>query len=411
MKHFLLSIVTVPILILLALNLKPPSPGIQEGAVKEKSSRYTITDSVQPSESLEAIFNKYDLDRLDLSDIYNSSKKIVDLSRLSIGDTYNLELDKEDNRIIKMQYEIDDTSFLRIVRSPEGFTAEKVSLSVDRRIGSFLIQINDSLLKSMPSTHKEYVRLALKLSDIFAWDIDFSSDVRKGATVKIIVEELWVGEAFKGFGDVLAAEITNNGTVHTAYRFEHDGHVDYFDSNGKSLRKALLKSPLKFKYISSRFSKRRRHPKLRIYRPHLGVDYVAPIGTPVSAAGTGTVVFAGYKGQNGRMVKIRHNNGYDTYYGHLSRIPKKIRKWAKVSQGDVIGYVGSTGLSTGPHLDYRIKHNGKFVDPLKLKLPKGSSISKKMMARFKKFLDAYDSRLASLMQPVIALKNRTKSSG
>jgi murein DD-endopeptidase MepM/ murein hydrolase activator NlpD len=255
MKHFLLSIVTVPILILLVLNLKPPSPGIQEGAVKEKSSRYTITDSVQPSESLEAIFNKYDLDRLDLSDIYNSSKQIVDLSRLSIGDTYNLELDKEDNRIIKMQYEIDDTSFLRIVRSPEGFTAEKVSLSVDR---------------SMPSTHKEYVRLALKLSDIFAWDIDFSSDVRKGATVKIIVEELWVGEAFKGFGDVLAAEITNNGTVHTAYRFEHDGHVDYFDSNGKSLRKALLKSPLKFKYISSRFSKRRRHPKLRILQATFG---------------------------------------------------------------------------------------------------------------------------------------------
>jgi murein DD-endopeptidase MepM/ murein hydrolase activator NlpD len=235
--------------------------------------------------------------------------------------------------------------------------------------------------------------------------------MRNGDTVKVIVEELWVGEVFKGFGDILAAEVVINGSVHPAYRFEHDGRADYFDSSGKSLRKALLKSPLKFKYISSRFSKRRRHPKLRIYRPHLGVDYAAPTGTPVSAAGSGTVVFAGYKGQNGRMVKIKHNNGYETYYGHLSRIPKKIRKWAKVSQGDVIGHVGSSGLSTGPHLDYRIKYKGKFVDPLKLKLPRGGSISKKLMARFKKVLVAYDFRFASLTEPVIASTRGNKVSG
>jgi murein DD-endopeptidase MepM/ murein hydrolase activator NlpD len=312
---------------------------------------------------------------------------------------------------VKMQYEIDDSSFLNVIRGPEGFAAEKVSLAVNKRIGSFRIQIEDSLMSSMPSTHREYARLAMKLSDIYAWDIDFSSDMRTGDTVKVIVEELWVGEVFKGFGDILAAEVVNNGLVHPAYRFEHDGRTDYFDSNGKSLRKALLKSPLKFKYISSRFSKRRRHPKLRIYRPHLGVDFVAPTGTPVSAAGSGTVVFAGYKGQNGRMVKIKHNNGYETYYGHLSRIPKKIRKWSKVSQGDVIGHVGSSGLSTGPHLDYRIKYKGKFVDPLKLKLPRGGSISKKLMTGFKKVLVAYDSRFASLTEPVIALKYRNKSAG
>lgn len=411
MKHFLLSVVTIPFLIILALNLKAPSPEIKERPVKENPSRYTITASVQPRESLETIFNKYDLDKLDLSDIYNSSKKIVDLSNISIGDTYNLVLNKKDNRIVKLQYEIDDSSFLNIIRGPEGFAAEKVSFAVDRRTGSFCIRIEDSLMNSMPSAHREYARLAMKLSEIYAWDIDFSSDIRNGDTVKVIVEELWVGEVFKGFGDILAAEVVNNGTVHPAYRFEHDGQVDYFDSRGKSLRKALLKSPLKFKYISSRFSKRRRHPKLRIYRPHLAVDYVAPTGTPVSAAGSGTVVFAGYKGQNGRMVKIKHNNGYETYYGHLSRIPKKIKKWAKVSQSDVIGYVGSSGLSTGPHLDYRIKYKGKFVDPLKLKLPRGGAISKELMARFKKVLVAYDSRFSSLTEPVIALKNRNKNSG
>jgi murein DD-endopeptidase MepM/ murein hydrolase activator NlpD len=411
MKHFLLSAVTIPFVILLVFNLKAPSPGMQEGSVKDKASRYTITAVVQPRESLEAIFNKYDLDKLDLSSIYNSSKDIVDLSNLSIGDTYNLILDKKDNRILKMQYEIDNSSFLNVVRKPEGFVAEKVSLAVDRRIGAVFIQIEDSLMNSMPSTHGEYARLAMKLSDIYAWDIDFSSDIRNGDTVKIIAEELWVGEVFKGFGDILAAEVVNNGSTHAAYRFEHDGRADYFDSSGQSLRKALLKSPLKFNYISSRFSKRRRHPKLRIYRPHLGVDYVAPIGTPVSAAGSGTVVFAGYKGQNGRMVKIRHNNGYETYYGHLSRIPQKIRKWTKVSQGDIIGYVGSSGLSTGPHLDYRIKYKGQFVDPLKLKLPQGGSVSHELMALFKKVLDAYDSLIASLREPVIASTPDKKVSG
>ena len=411
MKHILLSVITVPVLIFLVLNLKSPSPVIQEAAAKEKSTRYSITDSVQPRESLEAIFNKHDLDKLELSDIYNSAKKIVDLSNISIGDTYSIVLDKKENRIVKMQYEIDDTSFLNVVRGPLGFAAEKVSLPVDRRIGSFFIRLEDSLMNSMPSTHGEYARLAMKLSDIYAWDIDFSSQIRTGDTVKVIVEELWVGEVFNGFGDVLAAEVVNNGSVHPAYRFERNGRADYFDSSGKSLRKSLLKSPLKFKYISSRFSKRRRHPILRIYRPHLGVDYVAPTGTPVSAAGSGTVVFAGYKGQNGRMVKIKHNNGYETYYGHLSRIPKKIRKWAKVSQGDIIGYVGSTGLSTGPHLDYRIKYKGKFLDPLKLNLPRGGSIGKNLMAQFQKVLDAYGSLFASLTEPVIASAQEKKGSG
>jgi murein DD-endopeptidase MepM/ murein hydrolase activator NlpD len=411
MKQFLFFVVTVPLLIILVLNLKTPSPGTEGGRSGEDSSLYTITGSVQPRESLEAIFNKYDLDRLDLSGIYTTSKDIVDLSNLSIGDTFNFVLDKRNNRIVKMQYEIDDSSFLNVVRRPRGFAAEKVRLAVDRRIGSFFIRIEGSLMNSMPAANGEYARLAMNLSDIFAWDIDFSSDIRYGDTVKVIVEELWVGEVFKGFGNILAAKVVNNGTVHSAYRFEHEGRADYFDERGRSLRKSLLKSPLKFTYISSRFSKRRRHPKLRIYRPHLGVDYVAPTGTPVSAAGNGTVVFAGYKGQNGRMVKIRHNNGYETYYGHLSRIPKKIRKWAKVSQGDVIGYVGSTGLSTGPHLDYRIKYKGKFVDPLKLKLPRGGPVGEDLMARFRQFLDAYESRFDSLAVPVVASGGEKKISG
>jgi len=410
MKKLFFGVIALPVLIFLLFSFKTPDSQ-EEPPVTAENPNYRITGVVKPNESLEAIFGKHNLDKTDLALINQSTKKLFNLSKISVGDVYLFELDKKENNIQSMQYGINDMSYLTIVRASDGFKAEKVNLITDKKIGSFYITIKDNLMNSMPDAHREYYRLALKLSDIYAWDIDFSRDMRNGDTVKVIVEELWVGEAFKGYGDILAAEIINNGKTHTAYRFKNNDYADYYDDKGKSLRKALLKSPLKFKYISSRFSKRRLHPKLRIYRPHLGVDYSAASGTPVSASGSGTIRFAGYKGQNGRMVRIKHNGGYETYYGHLSRIPKKVRKGKKVSQGDIIGYVGSTGLATGPHLDYRIKFNGRFVDPLKIKLPRGKSIPGNLMASFMTVADKFNSRLTSLIQPVVASKDRRNNSG
>ncbi len=410
MKQLLFSVIALPILIFLLFSFKAPVSQ-EETPVNAENPNYRISGIVKPNESLEAIFGKHNLDKTDLALINQSTKKLFNLSKISVGDVYLFELDKKENNIQSMQYGIDDMSYLTIVRESDGFKAEKVNLITHKKIGSFYISIKDNLMNSMPDAHREYYRLALKLSDIYAWDIDFSRDMRNGDTVKVIVEELWVGEAFKGYGDILAAEIIHNRKTHTAYRFKNNDYTDYYDDKGKSLRKALLKSPLKFKYISSRFSKRRLHPKLRIYRPHLGVDYSAPSGTPVSASGSGTIRFAGYKGQNGRMVRIKHNGGYETYYGHLSRIPKKVRKGKKVSQGDIIGYVGSTGLATGPHLDYRIKFNGRFVDPLKIKLPRGKSIPGNLMASFMTVADKFNSRLTSLTQPIVASKDRRNKSG
>jgi murein DD-endopeptidase MepM/ murein hydrolase activator NlpD len=410
MKKFLFSVIAFPIFILLLLDFVTPDSQ-EETPVKAENPNYRITGVVKPNESLESIFGKHNLDKTDLALINKSTKKLFNLSKISVGDVYLFELDKKENNIQSMQYGIDDMSYLTIVRASDRFKAEKINFITDKKIGSFHISIEDNLMNSMPDTHREYYRLALKLSDIYAWDIDFSRDIRNGDTVKVIVEELWVGEAFKGYGDILAAEIINNGKTHTAYRFKSNDYTDYYDAKGKSLRKALLKSPLKFKYISSRFSKRRLHPKLRVYRPHLGVDYAAPSGTPVSASGSGTIRFAGYKGQNGRMVRIKHNGGYETYYGHLSRIPKKVRKGKKISQGDIIGYVGSTGLATGPHLDYRVKFNGRFVDPLKIKLPRGKAIPKNLMASFMEVADKFNSSLTSLIQPVVASKDRRNKSG
>lgn len=410
MKKILFSVIAFPILIFLLFSFNTTDSQEKTPVIAENPN-YRITGVVKPDESLEAIFVKHNLDKSDLALINQSTKKLFNLSKISVGDVYLFELDKKENNLQRMQYGINDMSYLTIVRASDGFRAEKVNFITHKKIGSFYISIKDNLMNSMPDAHREYYRLALKLSDIYAWDIDFSRDMRNGDTVKIIVEELWVAEAFKGYGDILAAEIINNGKTHRAYRFKNNDYADYYDGKGRTLRKALLKSPLKFKYISSRFSKRRLHPKLRIYRPHLGVDYAAPAGTPVSAAGSGTIRFAGYKGQNGRMVRIRHNGGYETYYGHLSRIPKKMRKGKKVSQGDIIGYVGSTGLATGPHLDYRVKFNGRFVDPLKIKLPRGKSIPGNLLAKFMIVADKFNSRLTSLIQPIVASKDWKNKSG
>ncbi|MDH4028264.1 MAG: M23 family metallopeptidase [Nitrospirota bacterium] len=410
MKHFLYSLLAVPFIIVLFINFKPGPVEKKQEAARENRF-YTIAGIVRPNDTLEAIFEKHNLTREELLNIFNISKKIHNLSKLSIGTVYSFKLDREENRIQSMKYGIDDGSFLNVIKVRDTYNAEKINIEPGKKIGSLYITINENLINSMPGSHKEYRRLALELANIFAWDIDFSSDIRNGDSLKMLVEELWVGEVFKGFGDILAAEFINNGEVHTAYRFEHDGYSGYYDSKGNSLRKTLLRSPLKFDHVSSYFSKRRFHPILRIYRPHLGVDYAAPTGTPVSAAGSGTVVFAGYKGQNGNMVKINHKGGYETYYGHLSSIPKKIRQGATVSQGDIIGYVGSTGLASGPHLDYRIKRFSSFVNPLKTDLPRGTSVPKKLLAEFRYTTDSFNAKLESLTRPVIASGSDRKTSG
>jgi len=185
--------------------------------------------------------------------------------------------------------------------------------------------------------------LALQLSDIFAWDIDFTTDIRNSDSFKVIAEGLYLNGEFKKYGDILSAEFTNNGETYRAYRFELNGKIDYYDAEGKSMRRAFLKAPLSYRRISSGFSRSRFHPILRIYRPSHGVDFAAPTGTPVSVVGDGTVNFAGYKGGYGNIVIIRHPNGWKTYYAHLSRFGKGIRKAVKIKQGQIIGYVGSTG--------------------------------------------------------------------
>ncbi len=224
--------------------------------------------------------------------------------------------------------------------------------------------------------------LALELSDIFAWTIDFFA-IQKGDRFRVIYDEQFVDSVSIGIGEIYAVQFDHYGDENYAFIFNQDDRWDYFDDKGNSLRKAFLKAPLQFSRISSRFSNSRLHPVLRIRRPHHGVDYAAPKGTPVMSIGDGTVVGRAYQARGGgNYVKIKHNSVYTTTYMHLAGFGKGIHTGARVKQGQVIGYVGATGLATGPHLDFRVAKNGSYVDPLKVKAPPVEPVKEENMERY-----------------------------
>ncbi|GAB4388249.1 MAG: M23 family metallopeptidase [Thermodesulfovibrionales bacterium] len=395
-----LLVFTLLVLVLFAIKIYRPSSILSTGHKSPESASsaslepmealHEISDVVSRGETFFDIFKRYGLDFAELHYISEASAAAFDLRRIASGRKYSIVYD-DDNRVRSLTYSIDDDRYLFIKREGEGFEAEKKEVQYEKRVGHVGGTVADNLVSSMDD-----LLLALELSDIFAWDIDFTTDIRKGDTYKLVVEELWLDGKFKKYGSILSAEFVNNGATYAAYRFEQDGRADYFDAKGNSLRRAFLKAPLSYRRISSGYARSRFHPVLRIYRPHHGVDYSAPTGTPVSAVGDGSVVFAGYKGQNGRMVAIRHPNRYQTYYGHLSRIARGIRPGVKVRQGQVIGYVGSTGLATGPHLHFAMKLDDRFVNPLKVDMPPGQAVKDSLMADFQALKARMDESLASI---------------
>lgn len=353
-----------------------------------------ICGTVQKGETFFDIFRKY---RLDISDLFKLKEAAADVHRLrklQPGNEYRIIVDEQNGVVNSMTYRIDDDYILALKRVETGYMAEKVCIEYENRIEQIGGVIKENLISSM-GEGRERIMLALQLSDIFSWDIDFTSDLRKDDTFRIIVEGLYLDGEFRKYGDILSAEFVNNGETYHAYRFQNNGGTDYYDDTGKSLKRAFLKAPLSFRRISSAFYNRRLHPILKIYRPHHGLDYSAPAGTPVSAVGEGTVVFSGYRGNYGKLVAIRHPNNWKTYYGHLSRINKGVKIGGKIQQGQVIGYVGSTGLATGPHLHYEVRVNNKPVNPHALKLPRGRAIPSRLMAEFRILKNQMDTRLAS----------------
>ena len=359
-----------------------------------------ISGTVKSGETLVHIFKKYGLSMQELFMLKEASASVYRLRELYPGQPYKISFD-DSNRINSFVYWIDDDSILNITRTETGFCAEKNTVGYEKRTLHVYGLVDDNLISSV-GEGRENLMMALQLSDIFRWDIDFAADLRKGDIFRVVVDGLFLDGEFKKYGDILSAEFINNGETYRAYRFEVSGKADYYDADGKLLRKTFLKAPLNFRRISSGFSSDRFHPVLKISRPHHGLDFAAPVGTPVSAVGDGVVVFAGYRGQYGRLIILRHHNGYETYYGHLSKIEKDIRRGRKVEQGRVIGNVGSTGLATGPHLHYEIRVHRKPVNPASLKALSGKLIPKRLTVDFKAFRNKMDTETVLITSELLA---------
>ncbi len=279
-----------------------------------------------------------------------------------------------DGRVLSLSREIDFATSLQVSRSGDEYLAEMVKHEIVPRQVVAGGRISNSLFESAAEAGISDQSI-MNLAGIFAWDIDFALDIREGDEFVVIFEELWRnGELIKQ-GDILAAEFVNQGEVFRAIRYVGPkGQIDYFTPQGNNVRKAFVRAPVSFARVSSNFNPRRRHPKLNTIRAHKGVDYAAPSGTPVQAAGDGKVIYRGRKGGYGNAVIIQHGGNITTLYGHLSRFSGKARNGTRVRQGDIIGYVGQTGLATGPHLHYEYRKNGVHMNPRTVTLPAADPI-------------------------------------
>ena len=333
----------------------------------------------------DTLFDVLTESKIAAKEIYGLSKaaeKIYDLGKIKPGNTLELEIDLNERTLHSFSYEIDGENILVIERTPDGFVAGKEEIEYETRLSVKEGVIVSSLFETIAQMGLDS-QLALDLLDIYAWDIDFYVDIREGDRFKILFEQKYRDGNFVKNGRILCGKLINQGETFWAALFQDEGgHVDYYDLQQNSLRKQFLKSPLRYKYISSGYSKRRFHPILKKYRPHLGVDYAAPTGTPVVAVADGRVVYARWNKGLGRVVKIKHNSTFTTLYGHLSRFSKGIRSTKYVKQGQVIGYVGSSGLSTGPHLHYTLMKNGRSIDPLRYNFPSASPVQENYIADF-----------------------------
>ncbi len=286
--------------------------------------------------------------------------------------------------------------------------AAKVTVrEVEKIVETFQGSVDSSLWDSATSAGIDSSVIS-KLADIFAWQINFSRELQQGDTWRLSIERDFADNKPIGWGEIIAAEFTNRGETYSAVRYTaENGSTSYYDRNGESLRRMFLKSPVRFSRITSGFTSRRMHPILKINRPHHGVDYGAPTGTPVYAVGDGVIVHASYDGSSGNMVKINHNSTYSTSYHHLSGFAQGVRAGRKVSQGDLVGYVGSTGLATGPHLHFAFYERGVYVDPQGLKFPSADPVKPAERPQFLasaetafKSLPTWDVRLSQVGPPL-----------
>jgi len=308
-----------------------------------------------------------------------------------------LIVQRPDRSLERLSFDLDEESYIELVRAGDGFAAQEKTHPVERRVVGVSGTINASLYESLRQATAPLI-LAAKMNDVLGWDVDFSRDLQRGDSFRILYEEVLRDGKFVRVGAVLALECVVGGKPHRAFRYEsRAGEPGFYDAVGGNLVKQMLRTPLEYARISSGFSMARRHPIFNKVMPHQGIDYAAPVGTPVHASASGTVIAAGVQTGAGRYVSIRHESrGLESSYLHLSRFATGVRAGTRVKQGDVIGYVGASGWATGPHLDYRVKQNGRYIDPRKLRLPAAPPIPADQREPFQSTVSLYAQALDDL---------------
>lgn len=365
-----------------ALLMDEPKPEAAPVETSPAAGRW-VEHKVASGDSLARIFSGQELDAALLHRIVNSSEAGKKLAQIRPGQKFRFMFDDE-NELVRMELQRSRVNSLRVAIADDEISIEEVSKDVDKRVAGAAGVIESSLFVDAQNAGLSDGKI-MELAEIFGWDIDFALEIRAGDAFRVLYEEHYLdGEKLRD-GPILAAEFTNRGTTYRAVRFEdQNGDVGYFDADGHSKRRAFIRTPIKFARVSSRYNPRRWHPVLKRWRSHKGVDYAAPKGTPVRATGNGRVVFRGTKSGYGKTVIIEHASKYTTLYAHLNGYSKRSAKGKRVKQGQVIGYVGKTGLATGPHLHYEFRVGGQHRDPLRVKLPKSLALAKNELGTFRK---------------------------
>jgi murein DD-endopeptidase MepM/ murein hydrolase activator NlpD len=368
----------------------------------------TRTVRVQSGDSLSVIFSRLGLSAQEASNVIALGSQAAPLEKMRPGDTLDIQI-AADQSLKGINYQIAPNQSLSITRDADNqLTANQIVLPVETRLATAEGQIDSSLYQSAIDAGLS-ANMVLQLADIFGWKINFLKDVQNGDHFRIVYEEKFVQGKRVQTGNVMAAEFTNAGKVFQAVHYTTpEGKAGYYEPNGASLGRGFLRYPVEFSRISSKFSLARLHPIYDRIKPHKGVDFAAPTGTPIHAAGAGKVEFVGWQHGYGKVVKIKHDGGYETVYGHMSRFNDALKKGSTVAMGQTIGFVGMTGDATGPHLHYEFHVNGVYTDPLIAKMPEANPIPSKYRKDFLTQTQSVLDLMAQNSQP--AMQNSASAS-
>lgn len=363
------------------------------------------TVTVANGDTLSTVFSKVGLSSNTLHEVINSSKEAKQLSRLKVGQELQFQL-SEEGQLESLHSQLSDLESISLSKTDSGYDFKREMVKPDVHESYAHGVINSSLFVAAKRAGLSH-NLTMDLANIFGYDIDFAMDIREGDEFEVIYQNKKIGDKSVGTGNILSARFTNRGKTYTAVRYtDKQGNVSYYDADGNSMRKAFIRTPVDFARISSRFSNGRKHPILNKIRAHKGVDYAAPRGTPIKAAGDGKVILAGRKGGYGNTIVLQHGSRYRTLYAHMQGFAKGVRTGGSVKQGQIIGYIGTTGLSTGPHLHYEFQVNGTHVDPLSQKLPMSDPIARQEKQRFLQQSKPLMARMDQEKATMLALNKR-----